>query len=98
MFIEVQQFLFLFNIIGTTTTEKPWLTAICQPESLSDFHSPPQQVSVGPFTVIKSIDTVTENLADKLSAEKSGVIISTKNIGNEHVLKNNLKSLKSSIF
>ncbi|XP_035996967.1 adhesion G-protein coupled receptor D2 isoform X2 [Fundulus heteroclitus] len=36
--------------------------------------------SVGPFTVIKSIDSLTEALADTLSAEQRGVTLSTKNI------------------
>lgn len=38
---------------------------------------------MGPFTIIKSIDALTETLADKLSAEKRGFTISTKNIGND---------------
>lgn len=38
---------------------------------------------MGPFTIIKSIDALTESLADKLSAEKRGFAISTKNIGND---------------
>ncbi|KAF7658814.1 hypothetical protein LDENG_00007710 [Lucifuga dentata] len=37
-------------------------------------------VSVGPFTVVKSIDSLTEALADMLSAEQRGFTISTKNI------------------
>lgn len=38
---------------------------------------------MGPFTVIKSIDSLTETLADMLSAEGRGFTLSTKNIGNE---------------
>ncbi|XP_069558395.1 adhesion G protein-coupled receptor D2 [Brachyistius frenatus] len=37
-------------------------------------------VSVGPFTIVKSIDDVTEALADLLSAEGRGFTLSTKNI------------------
>ncbi|XP_035509235.1 adhesion G-protein coupled receptor D2 [Morone saxatilis] len=37
-------------------------------------------VSVGPFTIVKSIDNVTETLADMLSAEGRGFSLSTKNI------------------
>lgn len=51
-------------------------------ESKGIFRFPSPQVSVGPFTIIKSIDALTESLADKISAEKRGFSISTKNIGN----------------
>lgn len=37
-------------------------------------------VSVGPFTIVKSIDSLTETLADMLSAEGRGFSLSTKNI------------------
>ncbi|XP_071342049.1 adhesion G protein-coupled receptor D2 isoform X4 [Trachinotus anak] len=37
-------------------------------------------VSVGPFTIVKSIDNLTETLADMLSAERRGFTLSTKNI------------------
>nr|XP_019953882.1 PREDICTED: adhesion G-protein coupled receptor D2-like [Paralichthys olivaceus] len=37
-------------------------------------------VSVGPFTIVKSIDGLTEALADMLSAERRGFTLSTKNI------------------
>ncbi|KAM9358376.1 adhesion G protein-coupled receptor D2 [Symphorus nematophorus] len=37
-------------------------------------------VSVGPFTIVKSIDNLTEKLADMLSAEGRGFTLSTKNI------------------
>ncbi|XP_018528574.1 LOW QUALITY PROTEIN: adhesion G-protein coupled receptor D2 [Lates calcarifer] len=37
-------------------------------------------VSVGPFTVVRSIDSLTEALADMLSVEKRGFTLSTKNI------------------
>ncbi|KAM6922079.1 adhesion G protein-coupled receptor D2 [Xenentodon cancila] len=37
-------------------------------------------VSVGPFTIVKSIDGLTEALADVLSAEQRGFTLSTKNI------------------
>ncbi|XP_028299668.1 adhesion G-protein coupled receptor D2 isoform X2 [Gouania willdenowi] len=37
-------------------------------------------VSVGPFTIVKSIDNLTETLADLLSAERRGFTLSTKNI------------------
>ncbi|XP_073332565.1 adhesion G protein-coupled receptor D2 [Pagrus major] len=37
-------------------------------------------VSVGPFTIVKSIDHLTETLADMLSAERRGFTLSTKNI------------------
>ncbi|XP_045906602.1 adhesion G-protein coupled receptor D2 isoform X1 [Micropterus dolomieu] len=37
-------------------------------------------VSVGPFSVVKSIDNLTEILADMLSAEGRGFTLSTKNI------------------
>ncbi|KAK5869766.1 hypothetical protein PBY51_024460 [Eleginops maclovinus] len=37
-------------------------------------------VSVGPFTVVQSIDRLTETLANILSAEKRGFTLSTKNI------------------
>lgn len=38
------------------------------------------QLTLGPFTVIRSIDRLTETLADMLSAEKRGFTLSTKNI------------------
>lgn len=38
------------------------------------------QVKVGPFTVIRSIDSLAETLADMLSAEKRDFTLSTKNI------------------
>ncbi|XP_039985674.1 adhesion G-protein coupled receptor D2 isoform X2 [Xiphias gladius] len=37
-------------------------------------------VSVGPFTIVKSIDRLNEALADMLSAERRGFTLSTKNI------------------
>ncbi|KAK2835394.1 hypothetical protein Q5P01_015878 [Channa striata] len=37
-------------------------------------------VSVGPFTVVKSIDNLTEALADVLSTERRDFILSTRNI------------------
>ncbi|XP_070688316.1 adhesion G protein-coupled receptor D2 [Pempheris klunzingeri] len=37
-------------------------------------------VSVGPFTIVKSIDSLTETLADMLSAEGRDFTLSTKNI------------------
>uniref|UniRef100_A0A3B4TTF8 Adhesion G-protein coupled receptor D2-like n=1 Tax=Seriola dumerili TaxID=41447 RepID=A0A3B4TTF8_SERDU len=37
-------------------------------------------VSVGPFTIVKSIDNLTEALSDMLSAERRGFTLSTKNI------------------
>ncbi|XP_074490677.1 adhesion G protein-coupled receptor D2 isoform X1 [Sebastes fasciatus] len=37
-------------------------------------------VSVGPFTIVQSIDSLTETLADMLSAEQRGFTLSTKNI------------------
>ncbi|MEQ2191651.1 hypothetical protein XENOCAPTIV_000615 [Xenoophorus captivus] len=38
-------------------------------------------VNIGPFTIIKSIDGLTEALADTLSAEQRDFTLSTKNIG-----------------
>lgn len=40
---------------------------------------------MGPFTVVRSIDSLTEALADMLSVEKRGFTLSTKNIGNENI-------------
>ncbi|XP_068564102.1 adhesion G-protein coupled receptor D2 [Cebidichthys violaceus] len=37
-------------------------------------------VSVGPFTIVQSIDRLTETLADMLSVERRGFTLSTKNI------------------
>ncbi|XP_059196570.1 adhesion G-protein coupled receptor D2 [Centropristis striata] len=37
-------------------------------------------VSVGPFNIVQSIDSLTETLADMLSAERRGFTLSTKNI------------------
>ncbi|KAM6938184.1 adhesion G protein-coupled receptor D2 [Lycodopsis pacificus] len=37
-------------------------------------------VSVGPFTIVQSIDKLTETLADMLSVERRGFTLSTKNI------------------
>ncbi|XP_042272092.1 adhesion G-protein coupled receptor D2 isoform X1 [Thunnus maccoyii] len=37
-------------------------------------------VSVGPFTIVKSIDNLTETLADIMSVERRGFTLSTKNI------------------
>ncbi|XP_029355881.1 adhesion G-protein coupled receptor D2 [Echeneis naucrates] len=37
-------------------------------------------VSVGPFSIVRSIDSLTEALADTLSAERRGFTLSTKNI------------------
>ncbi|XP_031162895.1 adhesion G-protein coupled receptor D2 isoform X2 [Sander lucioperca] len=37
-------------------------------------------VSVGPFTIVQSIDSLAETLADILSAERKGFTLSTKNI------------------
>ncbi|XP_030290070.1 adhesion G-protein coupled receptor D2 isoform X3 [Sparus aurata] len=37
-------------------------------------------VNMGPFTIVKSIDHLTETLADMLSAERRGFTLSTKNI------------------
>lgn len=51
------------------------------------------QVSVGPFTVIKSIDRFAETFADMLSAERKGFMLSTKNIGNDHAFKENVDFL-----
>lgn len=44
------------------------------------------QVSVGPFTIVKSIDNLTETLADIMPAERRGYTLSTKNIGNKNIL------------
>lgn len=44
------------------------------------------QVSVGPFTIVKSIDNLTETLADIMSVERRGFTLSTKNIGNENII------------
>ncbi|KAM8874688.1 adhesion G protein-coupled receptor D2 isoform 3-T3 [Spinachia spinachia] len=38
------------------------------------------RVNVGPFTIVKSIDKLTETLADMLSVERKGFTLSTKNI------------------
>ncbi|KAL6108095.1 uncharacterized protein ACO6RY_18710 [Pungitius sinensis] len=38
------------------------------------------QVNVGPFTIVRSIDKLTETLADMLSVERKGFTLSTKNI------------------
>ncbi len=48
---------------------------------------------MGPFTVVKSIDNLTETLADMLSAERRGFTLSTKNIGNENIVKENIDLL-----
>lgn len=45
------------------------------------------QVRVGPFTIIRSIDSLTETLADLLAVEGRGFTISTKNIGNKIIFK-----------
>ncbi|KAM7409576.1 hypothetical protein PAMA_001185 [Pampus argenteus] len=37
-------------------------------------------VSVGPFTIVKSIDNLTETLADIMSSERRGFTLATKNI------------------
>ncbi|KAG7217538.1 hypothetical protein INR49_021465, partial [Caranx melampygus] len=37
-------------------------------------------VSMGPFNIVKSIDSLTEGLADMLSTERRGFTLSTKNI------------------
>ncbi|XP_077964410.1 adhesion G protein-coupled receptor D2 isoform X4 [Gasterosteus aculeatus] len=37
-------------------------------------------VNVGPFTIVRSIDKLTETLADVLSVERKGFTLSTKNI------------------
>lgn len=42
---------------------------------------------MGPFTIVKSIDNLTETLADMLSADGRGFTLSTKNIGNKNILK-----------
>lgn len=42
------------------------------------------QVNVDPFTLVKSVDALTEALADMLSTEQRGFTLSTKNIGNEN--------------
>lgn len=45
------------------------------------------QVSLGPFTVVESIDRLTRALADSLFAEGRGFSLSTNNIGDEtHLL------------
>ena len=51
----------------------------------------PVQVSVGPFTIVKSIDRLIEALADMLSAERRGFTLSTKNIGEINILKTTRK-------
>lgn len=43
------------------------------------------QVSVGPFDIVKSIDNLTEGLADMLSTERRGFTLSTRNIGNKNI-------------
>lgn len=42
------------------------------------------QVDVDPFTIVKSVDALTEALADMLSTEQRDFTLSTKNIGNEN--------------
>lgn len=49
------------------------------------------QLTLGPFTVIRSIDRLTETLADMLSAEKRGFTLSTKNISKKKLLCQYLK-------
>lgn len=51
------------------------------------------QVKVGPFTVIRSIDSLTETLADMLSAEKRDFTLSTKNISEEKLPDKSLSDL-----
>lgn len=48
---------------------------------------------MGPFTVVKSIDNLTETLADMLSAEGRGFTLSTKNIGKRNFSKENTDHL-----
>lgn len=48
---------------------------------------------MGPFTIVKSIDSLTETLADMLSAEGRGFTLSTKNIGNKNTFKENIDYL-----
>lgn len=73
-----------FHPAKTDSFSKFAISFIIDPEKSSSWNCfPSQQVSVGPFTIIKSIDALTESLADKLSAEKRGFTISTKNIGND---------------
>lgn len=43
------------------------------------------QATVGPFTVVESIDKLTGALADVLSAEWKSFTLSTENIGNDIV-------------
>lgn len=40
------------------------------------------QVTMGPFTIVQSIDRLTQDLADTLSVARRGFTLSTKNIGN----------------
>lgn len=42
------------------------------------------QVNVGPFTIVKSVDALTEALADMLSNEQRDFTLSTNNVGNEN--------------
>lgn len=49
------------------------------------------QVTLDPFTVIRSIDRLAETLADMLFAEKRGFTLSTKNISKTNLLSEFLK-------
>lgn len=48
---------------------------------LSSIDESISQVSVGPFTIIKTVDRLFEAVADMLSAERTVFTLSTKNIG-----------------
>lgn len=45
---------------------------------------------MGPFTIVKSIDNLTETLADMLAAEGRGFTLLTKNIGKKNIFKENI--------
>ena len=51
------------------------------PQLMPLLSEPFVQVSVGPFTIVKSIDSLTEALADMLSAERKDFTLSSKNVG-----------------
>ncbi|KAM4629239.1 adhesion G protein-coupled receptor D2 [Polymixia lowei] len=67
-------------MVSIATNYLKLASLILEPNMAAQWMGLTEDVSVGPFTVVESIDKLTETLADVISAEGRGFTLSTNNI------------------
>ncbi|XP_056895299.1 adhesion G-protein coupled receptor D2 isoform X1 [Takifugu flavidus] len=67
-------------MVSIATNYVKMASLMLEPRLANQWTDSTEGVKVGPFTVIRSIDSLAETLADMLSAEKRDFTLSTKNI------------------